>query len=117
MSTLKIHSFRKDNNTLFDRNELQKLIGISNRGIWRKWLISCGYDPDNHNLRYSWQDVIILLALKIFLGGKKGRHRHTYIEFYDLRSEDNLSDELLSQSKQLMEQLKNDYYQNEQLSA
>ena len=117
MKTINLHSFRRGGKELFDRCELQRMMGISHRGVWRKHLIACGFNPDNLAHKYQWSDVPILIALKLFLNAKKGRHKHTYLDFLELRENNELSDELLTVAKQLTEELKNDYYQNQRLAS
>jgi hypothetical protein len=90
---------------------------IGNRRTWRKWLIACGFNPDNLDHKYTWEDVPILVALRLFLTAKRGRYRHTYLDFLDIRESDDISDELLTTAKQLTEELKNDYYQNNCLAS
>ena len=117
MRTINIHSFRRVGVQEFDRFELQRLMGISNRGVWRKWLIAVGFNPDDLQHKYRWSDIPILVALKLFLNAKKGRHKHTYLDFLDLRESDQLSEELLTIAKHLTEELKHDYYQNNRLAS
>jgi len=116
MKTINLHSFRRGGTDCLDRCELQKLIGISNRGVWRKWLIAVGFNPDDLQRKYHWSDIPILIALKLFLNAKKGRHKHTYLDFLDLRESDQLSEELLTIAKQLTEDLRHDY-QNKRLAS
>lgn len=111
MKTVNIHSFQKGGKQNFDRYEVQRLFGIQNRGLWRKWVIACGFNPDSA-YKYTWSDLVMFTALKLFLNAKRGRNGHTLIEFHDLRENNQLSDELLKTAKQLTEELKHDYQNN-----
>jgi len=112
MKTINLHSLCRDGIQEFDRCELQSIVGVSNRGVWRKWLIAVGYNPDDLKRKYQWSDVPILIALKLFLNSKRGRHKHTYIDFLELREENALNPDLLNTAKKLTEKLKHDYQNN-----
>jgi hypothetical protein len=115
MKTIEIKGFYRNEKRLINltRSDIQRLIGVGNRGVFRKYLIACGHNPDDSNYRYNWKDVEMLCCLKLFLEAKRGRYRHTYYQFFQLR-EKGLIFQVCRMFKLrprlLLEQIKNDYY-------
>lgn len=116
MTTIEIKNYIKGGQQQFDRCELQRIIGISHRGVWRKYLIASGFDPDDREARYTWNDVPIILSCKIFLASKRGLYKHKFTDFLELRESDQLSLELLQEGEKLTEEKKNAYQNNPRTS-
>ena len=115
MTTVKINQFCKNGKQVnfFERYELQRLMGISNRGVFRKWLIACGYNPDDKEALYTWKDLEMLCCLKLFLDAKTGYRRHTYYQFFQLREKKLIFATCRMfklRPRLLLEQIKHDYY-------
>lgn len=84
MKTLNIDSYEVDGVSTFSRKGLQCVLGISAREYWRKYLLSCGFDPDNRDAKYTEADGILLTTLKLFLEFKRGRKGHTINQFKEI---------------------------------
>lgn len=112
MKTLNIHDYEINSVSTFSRKGLQSIIGISARKYWRKYLLSCGFDPDNNKAKYTEADGILLTTLKLFLGVKRGRKGHTISQFQKIVANNlvnYLCNEFNLNPSQKWEELINDY--------
>jgi hypothetical protein len=81
MKTLNIDNYEVNGVSTFSRKGLQSVMGISARKYWREYLLSCGFNPDDRNAKYTEADGILLLTLKLFLRAKRGKKGHTINQF------------------------------------
>lgn len=111
---VEVHRYEKNGSPNFSRTEIQRIIGTSNRGVFRKQLVACGIDPDNPG-ELNWKQIEWLVCLKLFLGQKKGRNAHTYWHFAKLREKKLIFKAcrtLKLRPRLILEQIKHEYYRS-----
>lgn len=73
MNTLTLAAYVKNNEEVFSRLEVQRMLNVKNRQVWRRHLIAIGKDPNSVPC-LTWKDVESLIALQQFLQAGNGVH-------------------------------------------